>query len=655
MHWLFLTSVCAGFSIWATHFIAMLGYRPGVPVRFDATLTIVSALTAIAGTAIGLVLARMRGRLAAAICGGGMIGLAICVMHYLGMFAYRPDGIVRWLPGYVALSVVCAMAFSAIAVDRVRAKHKRAMGPAWDATLLLMAAILILHFVGMAAFVVVPIDGIGRGANSEVFTAMAAAIAVAAVVIVGTGVSTHLVEESRVEVQDRLRQLALHDMLTGLSNRYSFVTQLAEDCERLVSGGQPFTVLMIDLDRFKAINDTLGHPVGDLLLKTVALRLRRAARASDTVARIGGDEFAIIARNVANRSEARVLAEKIVESLSWPFMLEGHVAEIGASVGVTLAPADSTDAESLTQQADIALYRAKNEGRGRTCLFDPSQTREMLERCALENELRLAWSNQSIEVAFQPILDVRSARFAGAEALLRWRSPTRGEVPPGVFIPVAEEMGLISAIGEMVLETACEAAASWPEDLVVSVNVSPIQIMSGKLLDLVRQVLARSGLRPDRLVIEITETSLLGNDDVVLRTLQELRALGLRITLDDFGTGYSSLGYLHRFPIDAIKIDRSFIANLPGDTGSASIVRAMLQLGANLHLDVTAEGIENEAQLAYVAAHGCTHVQGFLFSEPLEGETVALLFEGYRQAQSGERSMASALREAPRRVSIVTG
>lgn len=652
LHWLFLTSVCAGFSIWSTHFIAMLGYRPGVPVRFDATLTIVSALIAIGGTAIGLILARLRGRLSSAICGGGMIGLAICVMHYVGMFAYRPDGVVHWLPGYVALSALCAMGFSAIAIDRLRAKRTTAMGRAWDATFLLMAAILILHFVGMAAFVVIPIEGFGRGANSEVFSAMAAAIAVAAMVIVGTGVSTHLVEEGRAEAQDRLRQLALHDMLTGLCNRYSFVTQLSDECELLVRNGQAFAILMIDLDRFKAINDTLGHPVGDLLLKSVAQRLRRVARGCDLIARIGGDEFAIIARNIADREVARDLAEEIVEALSCPFMLDGYVAEIGASVGVTLAPTDSSDAETLTQQADVALYRAKHEGRGRTCLFDPSLTRKMLERCALENELRLAWSNRSLEVAFQPILDVRSARFTGAEALLRWHSPTRGEVPPGVFIPVAEELGLICAIGEMVLQTACTAATKWPADLAVSVNVSPIQIMSGGLLDVVRNALDSSGLSPARLAIEITETSLLGDDEVVLRTLRELRSLGLTITLDDFGTGYSSLGYLHRFPIDRIKIDRSFIASLPGDSGTASIVRAICQLGANLQLDVTAEGIENDAQLALVAANGCTHVQGFLLSAPLESCKVALLFDGQHQSLSGRQSAVDAFPTSDHLVSI---
>ena len=633
VHWLFLTSVCAGFSIWATHFIAMLGYRPGVPVHFDATLTIVSALMAIGGTAIGLAFARLRNRVRASLCGGGMIGLAISLMHYTGMFAYRPDGIVRWLPGYVATSVICAMGLSALAVDRLRNEIRAAPGYVGAATLLLVLAILVLHFVGMAAFAVAPFEGIGRGADSQVFSAMAAAIAIAAVVIVGTGVSTHLVEESRSETQDRLRRLALHDMLTGLSNRYSFVTQLAEACEQLDGLERPFALLMIDLDRFKAINDTLGHPVGDLLLKGVALRLRQVARGHDVIARIGGDEFAMIARDVVSRDEAQDLAKAIVNSLSAPYALDGgYSAEIGASVGVTLAPADSMDAEELTQQADVALYRAKNEGRGRTCIFDPSLTQAMVERCSLENDLRQAWSARAIDIVYQPIFDVRTLRFTGAEALLRWHSPTRGQVPPSLFIPIAEELGLIAAIGEMVLARACRDAAAWPQHLTVSVNVSPIQIMNGQLLAAVRHALADSGLEPRRLVIEITETSLLGDDEGVLKTLEDLRALGLSISLDDFGTGYSSLGYLHRFPIDQIKIDRSFIARLPDDPGCASIVRAISQLGASLHFDVTAEGIENEAQYAFVAAHGCTHVQGYLFSEPLTPQTAALLFarEGCR-------------------------
>ena len=626
LHWLFLASVCAGSSIWATHFIAMLGYRPGVPVNFDPTLTIISALIAIVGTAVGLTFARLHDSRFATLCGGSLIGLAISAMHYVGMFAYRPDGIVSWRPGYMAVSVLFAIALSATALHRLRGKDRVAPGRAWDATFLLVGAILLLHFTGMAAFEVTPIEGFSRAADSEVFFTMAAAIAVAAVMIVGTGISTHLVEEGRASAQRRLRQIAMHDMLTGLSNRHSFVTQLAEECASLDGTAQPFALLLIDLDRFKAVNDTMGHPVGDLLLKSVAMRLRQVGRNDDAIARIGGDEFAMMARDVSDREDAQRLASKIVEVLSSPFKLEGYIVEIGASVGVTLAPSDSDDAETLTQQADVALYRAKREGRGRVCVFNPSLTHEMVERCALESELRQAWANDSFELLYQPIFDARSRRVAGAEALLRWNSPTRGEVPPEVFIPIAEELGLIAPIGKSVLERACTTAASWPEELSVSVNVSPVQIMSGRFVCSVEDALARSGLAPHRLKIEITESSLLCENDVVLRTLQELRALGLGVSLDDFGKGYSSLGYLHRFPIDRIKIDRSFIACLPEDAGSASIVRAICQLGEGLGIEVVAEGVESIAQISFLAGHGCTHMQGFLLSKPMEAEKTRRVF-----------------------------
>ncbi len=370
MHWLFLAGVCAGFSIWATHFIAMLGYRPGVPVHFDATLTIVSALIAIAGTAIGLGLARLRDRGVAVLCGGGVFGLAISAMHYAGMFAYRPDGIVRWDPALVAFSVLSAVSLAAVAIHRLRAKDKDALGHAWDATLLLVAAILVLHFAGMAAFEVVPIAGHVGGPQSEVFTAMASAIAIAAVVIVGTGVSAHLFEEGRAEAQEYLRRIATRDMLTGLHNRHSFVTHLQEECAQLETGGQPFALLLIDLDRFKAVNDTMGHPAGDALLKSVAMRLTEIARGGDVVCRIGGDEFAMIAQGIDTQADALRLADAVVRVLSTPFRLEAGTVAVGASVGIAMAPRSAADAEILTQQADNALYRAKGAGRGRSVMFD---------------------------------------------------------------------------------------------------------------------------------------------------------------------------------------------------------------------------------------------------------------------------------------------
>lgn len=627
LHWLFLASVCAGSSIWATHFIAMLGYRPGVPVHFHATLTIVSALIAIGGSAVGFAMVRMRTSRIAGICGGGTIGLAISAMHYVGMFAYRPDGIVTWEPSYVAASIACAVVLSAMATNCLQKQDKDAKGHAWTATLLLVAAIILLHFTGMAAFAVAPIEGIDAGSDSEVFSAMAAAIAVAAVMIVGTGISTHLFELGRANAQERLRRMAMHDMLTDIANRHSFVIQLSEQCERLTSEArEPFALLLIDLDRFKAVNDTMGHPVGDLLLQSVAKRLQQVARSGDVIARIGGDEFAMIARGVSGAGDAQKLAEKIVETLSSPFKLGDCTAEIGASVGVTLAPADSDDAEILTQQADVALYRAKREGRGRVCVFNPSLTQAMLERCALENDLRQAWASNSFEIFYQPIFDARSRRCCGAEALLRWESSTHGEVPPETFIPIAEELGLISAIGEAVLKKACMTAASWPQSLTLSVNVSPLQIASGGFIMTVKEALDLSQLSAERLEIEIVECSLLSDNEVVLKTLEDLCAMGVKIALDDFGKGYSSLSYLRRFPIDRIKIDRSFISQLLDDKGSASIVRAICQLGESLGLEVTAEGIEDLAQLTFVSANGCTHVQGFFLGAPLPIEIASEIF-----------------------------
>ncbi|ANK12105.1 hypothetical protein A9D12_03185 [Erythrobacter neustonensis] len=624
LHWWFLASVSAGSSIWATHFIAMLGYRPGVPVEFDATLTIVSALIAIGGTAIGLTLCRLRHRTLAALCGGGTIGLTISAMHYVGMFAYRPDGIVSWRPEFIAASIGFAICLAAGAIALIRAN------PGGDRTLLptvmTMLAIITLHFLGMAGFEVAPIAGVSRGADSDVFTAMAGAIALAAVLIVGTGISTHLFEETRAQSQEELRKMAMTDALTGLGNRLSFVTRMANNCLRLHTRGKPFALLMVDLDRFKAINDTLGHPVGDLLLVAVAERLREAVRGRDFIARIGGDEFAVIALSAVDEASAQALAERIVSVLSEPFMLDGHLAEIGGSVGATLAPHFSDDPETLTQQADLALYRAKHDGRGRTCLFNPELAATLLDRIALETDLRRACANQAIEVAYQPILDARTGRFTGAEALLRWTCETRGEVPPNVFVPVIEELGLIGTIGEMVLERACAAAASWPDHLGVSINVSPLQFGGGTLLATIASTLQRTGLAPHRLQIEITESALLADDTLVLQTLEALRASGLSIALDDFGTGYSSLSYLHRFPIDCIKIDRSFVTRLPHDTGSASIVRAICDLGTSLGLKIAAEGIETEPQRQFIVDHGCSHMQGYRFSRPLDAQAIAALF-----------------------------
>jgi diguanylate cyclase len=630
LHWCFLSAVTAGSATWATHFIAMLGYRTPVPVTFQATLTVASALVAVVGIGLGLLIATARRCAPATIAGGGTIGLSIAAMHYLGMFAYRADGIVSWSAGYIAASLILVCGLSMLLVDRLWRRRPRDHALL---TTILVAAIVTLHFTGMAGFSVTPIPGVAPGANSEAFVAVALAIAFVAMLIVGMGISTFLVE-SRVQSasRDQLAHIAMHDTLTELANRHAFSKTLDGECAKLRRYGRPFALLMLDLDRFKPINDTLGHPTGDLVLQKVAHRLRHAVRKGDLVARIGGDEFAIIAFGVATAEQAGHIAGRVVEILSRPFVIDGNVAELGGSVGVALAPEHGTESEQLVQHADVALYAAKRGGKHQFCLFEAEMMEAMQRRRFLEVDLRRACMREDFRIVYQPITDSKSGKIIGAEALLRWHCEGRGDVSPVEFIPVAEELGLVSRIGAGVLRQACSDAASWPDALEVAVNVSPVQLLDPRLPQIVSQALLDSGLDASRLELEITETALFGDDEASLRTLNQLRDIGVRISLDDFGTGYSSLSYLHRFPISRIKIDRSFIQRLPGDAGSASIVRAIAQLGESLHLKVTAEGIETTEQLSFITDQGCDHVQGFLISRPVSTEDFLKLLETHDAA-----------------------
>ncbi|WP_339825757.1 EAL domain-containing protein [uncultured Parasphingorhabdus sp.] len=625
--WCFLSAFTAGSAIWATHFIAMLGYRPGVPVTLDGTLTVLSALIAIVGTAVGLLVGSSRNRFIAVFTGGGIIGLSIASMHYLGMFAYRADGIVRWLPEYVIASLVLSVTLSALVIDRVRkiGMSKNIGQPAG----LFAAAIVTLHFTGMAAFSVISVPGVQGGADSEAFAALAAAVAIVALIIIGAGISTHMLERrTQSKSQKQLQYIALHDALTEVPNRRAFAEALKVECEKLDNHGRPFALLMVDLDRFKPINDTLGHPVGDIVLQKVAWRLRYAVRHGDMVARIGGDEFAVIAYGITSEDAASALAGRVVEILGRPFIVQGQVAEIGASVGIGLAPHHGTDPETLVQYTDIALYTAKRADERGFRLFEPSMQEVIQRRRFLETDLRRAFMREDFKIAYQPIIDSATGAYTGAEALLRWTCPERGEVEPSEFIPVAEELGLISRIGAGVLKQACIDAASWPKHLDLAVNISPVQLLDPRLPQTVMQALEDSGLPATRLELEITETALLGNDEIVMRTLTQLWEYGIRISLDDFGTGYSSLSYLHRFPITRIKIDKSFVQRLPTDAGSASIVRAIAQLGESLQMKITAEGIETDEQMAFITEHGCNDLQGFLISRPVNAASIGDLFHG---------------------------
>ncbi len=431
--------------------------------------------------------------------------------------------------------------------------------------------------------------------------------------------------------QARLFTLAHIDAVTGLSNRHHFRLMLDEALIRL--SGHPFAVLCLDLDRFKTVNDALGHDVGDMLLTLVGQRLMAVSREGDMVARLGGDEFAMILLDVADRHEVQRIADRVLATLCASVDIEGLTVPMGVSVGIALAPRDGDQPEQLLKNADLALYGAKAGGRGRACFYDAGMSAGVVRRLQLERALRSAITLDQLSVVYQPQVDLASRAVTGFEALVRWNHPELGEVRPDEFIAVAEDAGLINEIGAWVLEQACLVASTWPEHLSVAVNLSAVQVMTQDLPLLVGRVLAATGLPAVRLEVEITESVLLNETEATLAQLHGLNRLGVRIALDDFGTGYSSMAYLRRFPFDKLKIDRCFVKALTTESDARVIVHAIIDMATGLHMKTLAEGVEREAEMAALLEEGCAEVQGYLVSRPLRVEAVAPFLRDWAASQ----------------------
>jgi diguanylate cyclase (GGDEF)-like protein len=430
------------------------------------------------------------------------------------------------------------------------------------------------------------------------------------------------------EREQRITQLAFNDVLTGLPNRTMFQQQLDHLFRAAQGNGSLFALHCLDLDQFKVINDTLGHPAGDALLVEAGRRVQAAAR-GHFVARLGGDEFVVLQTIGDDRNAIDRLAREILETVAQPFSVDGNQFVPSTSIGIAIAMQDGDESGTLLRNADLALYRAKEAGRGTYAFFEESLNERAQQRRQLEADLRLALERGEFELFYQPLFDLEQNRICSFEALLRWRHPERGLVSPVEFVPVAEDTGLIVPLGAWVLREACTRAAAWPDHIRVAVNVSAVQFHRGALNETILRALADSGLAPGRLEVEITESIFLDGGESTLRLLHALRALGVRIALDDFGTGYSSLSYLQSFPFDKLKIDRSFIQNLLTRNGATAIVRAITELAHALNIETTAEGVEETAQLVELRAHGCSSVQGFLFSEPMSTADVEQLFRDH--------------------------
>jgi diguanylate cyclase (GGDEF)-like protein len=721
--WKAVTVVASSCTAWATHFIALLAFKPHTAAAFDPLLTVVSLFSA---GIIGVALLVSAGRRVRAIrfAAGVTMGVGIGFLHYIGQSAYLVQGQIAWNLAMVLPSLLAAFAVAGLAL--VAAGERSHLVRAAGAPLLLLS-IAVLHFSGMAAMtitydprVILPASAISPAAITPVVAGVCIGLLVLAVVgvrfdlaakararldrqrlralanmslegllicdgdlivssnsslerlsglegnqLVGHFASSlfpgidlptlpereerdaeligadgrpvpvrvlrslvpvgHKVQtviairdqSERLRAEAEIRTLAFSDPLTGLANRTRFAGLLELQAAWHREQGRDFALLMIDLDRFKLVNDTLGHPVGDLLLRKVADRLISTVHSGDIVARLGGDEFAVLQLDVRHPDWPAELASRIVEALGdQPFVVEGQSVHIGASVGVVLSNGTDDTAE-LLRNADLALYAAKGDGKGTFRFFEPVLDERMQERRTVEAGLRRALDQGELELHFQPLLDTATRRVTAAEALVRWRDPERGLIPPGDFIALAEETGLIIPLSEWVLQTACAEAALWPGGIRVAVNCSPVQFREARLASVVKAALDAAGLPPHRLELEITEGTLLVDQERTLATLNELREAGVHISMDDFGTGYSSLGYLRRFPFDKIKVDQSFVSQLPGDPESAAIVRAIVTMSRGMGMTTTMEGVETVEQLGFATDEGCDQVQGFLISRPL--------------------------------------
>jgi diguanylate cyclase len=633
--WLCGGSVAMGIGIWSMHFIGMLAFTLPIPMSYDPAITFLSLLIAIASSAFALWMVCQRRlswlRLS---LGALLMGAGVCCMHYTGMAAMRMMPPIHYIPSLFILSCVIAVAASGAALWiafhlRSRIRHIRLLRA--GAAVVMGIAIAGMHYTGMAAaqfsansVCQMTKSGVTSGWLAPVIILFALAVLTIALTISVLDrrleLRTEVLASSLANAQKELQFWTLHDNLTRLPNRALFEDRLQQAAERVNRDRSCFAVFVLDLDGFKQINDAFGHQAGDRMLVEVAIRIGAVIRAQDTLARIGGDEFVLLA-SAASPADAASLAEKLMASIREPIDLDGHDCNVSVSVGIALYKTRAADHRDLLQKADTAMHHAKELGRDCYCFFESKMNDDAQEQLNLLHDLRLAQENNELVLFYQPKLDSLSGEVVGAEALLRWMHPSRGIVPPDHFIPLAEKTGLIIPIGRWVLDEACRQMRAWRDmgrgDWPIAVNLSPLQFNHPNLVEMVAETLQRHAIEPHCLTLEITESTAMRDVEASMIILDQLTDAGVHISIDDFGTGYSSLLYLKRLPAKELKIDRGFVRDLEHDKEDAAIIAAIVALGHTLNIEIVAEGVETVEQQHALTRMGCTSLQGYLFGRPM--------------------------------------
>ncbi|MGS0623978.1 putative bifunctional diguanylate cyclase/phosphodiesterase [Ralstonia sp. VS2407] len=639
--WLIGGASAMGLGIWSMHFVGMLALNLPIPVGYDVGITLTSLAIGIGASMFALWLVSRRELPWPRLAGGALLmGAGVAGMHYTGMAALRMNPGIQYNPARFALSIVIAVLASGVALwiaFRLRRQSRRVRALRAGSAVVMGVAIVGMHYTGMsaAAFPFGSVCGAAHTGASAEWLALVIIIVTLAVLAIALIISvldmrmearTALLANSLAAANKELAYLALHDNLTKLSNRVLLEDRLTQAIRTAEREKRRFALMFMDLDGFKSVNDVYGHHVGDLLLIDVAQRIGARVRQQDTVARVGGDEFVVLAY-VDDPEDAGTLADALLEVVREPFMAGGHELRVSTSIGIAIYPGDGGNQHDLLTNADAAMYHAKGLGRNAYSFFEPSMNADVHQQLQLVQDLRRAVERHELVLHYQPKFNAPNGPIMGVEALVRWQHPQRGLVPADEFIPLAEKTGLIVPLGAWVLDEACRQMAQWHREgrtgWTVAVNLSALQFGHVALIDTVRDTLARHALDPRSLTLEITESTAMRDVDASLQILQQLDAMGVRISIDDFGTGYSSLLYLKRLPASELKIDRGFVRDLAHDTEDAAIVSAIVALGQTLNLRIVAEGVETAEQQAFLTRLGCHSLQGYLLGRPMTAESLS--------------------------------